>query len=243
MDRDKIAAIAATITCSNVMHAKSVGDLNGWCERLAARVRNLTRTEATTGAGEVERLREAARWLVDRASHHGSHAAIDQDHIDALRDAVNDYDAALAQPVQPKTIESGHSDTHGDAMEMFAHMNCPACGGSGHIDDTARPVQDAGGVIHDDVKCVTDFEHAFVEHSALDSLLKSGWHDGLALAFRAHRLALDQLGQDEALLDALHDAIRRPMGVVPDSAVPFYDQARADAAESRRAFSRERGDA
>jgi hypothetical protein len=49
---------------------------------------------------------------------------------------------ALAQPVQSKTIESGHSDTHGEAMEMFAHLNCPACGGSGHIDDTARPVQD-----------------------------------------------------------------------------------------------------
>jgi hypothetical protein len=32
----------------------------------------------------------------------------------------------------------------------------------------------------------------------------------------------------ERLLTALHDAIRRPMGVVPDSAVEFYDAKRAD---------------
>ena len=36
------------------------------------------------------------------------------------------------------------------------------------------------------------------------------------------------------LITALHDAIRRPMGVVPDSAQPWYDVALADEAESRR---------
>ena len=36
------------------------------------------------------------------------------------------------------------------------------------------------------------------------------------------------------LTTALHDAIRRPMGVVPDSALRFYDQKEADKAEERR---------
>ena len=34
-----------------------------------------------------------------------------------------------------KRIEDGHADTEGEAAERFAHLNCPACGGSGHIDD------------------------------------------------------------------------------------------------------------
>lgn len=33
---------------------------------------------------------------------------------------------------------------------------------------------------------------------------------------------------------ALHDAIRRPLGVTPDSALEFYDQRMADEAEARR---------
>ena len=33
---------------------------------------------------------------------------------------------------------------------------------------------------------------------------------------------------------ALHDAIRRPMGIVPDSAVEFYSQEEAEKAEVRR---------
>lgn len=37
---------------------------------------------------------------------------------------------------------------------------------------------------------------------------------------------------------ALHDAIRRPMGVVPASADPFYQQDKADAAEARRVAGR-----
>ena len=36
------------------------------------------------------------------------------------------------------------------------------------------------------------------------------------------------------LTTALHDAIRRPMGVIPDSALKFYDQKEADKAEERR---------
>ena len=41
-----------------------------------------------------------------------------------------------------RSAGAGHSDTHGEAMEMFAHLNCPACGGSGHIDDVT--VEEAG---------------------------------------------------------------------------------------------------
>ena len=33
---------------------------------------------------------------------------------------------------------------------------------------------------------------------------------------------------------ALHDAIRRPMGVIPESAVDFYDREKAERAEDRR---------
>lgn len=43
----------------------------------------------------VNALREAAHDLVSTASHHGSHAAIDQDKIDCLRDAVSDFDDVL----------------------------------------------------------------------------------------------------------------------------------------------------
>jgi hypothetical protein len=49
----------------------------------------------TREAELVAALREAAHDLVSTASHHGSHAAIDQEKIDCLRDAVGNYDAAL----------------------------------------------------------------------------------------------------------------------------------------------------
>lgn len=42
--------------------------------------------------------------------------------------------------------------------------------------------------------------------------------------------------ENEALRIALHDAIRRPMGVVPASADPFYSPAMADEAEAIRAL-------
>lgn len=44
----------------------------------------------------------------------------------------------LAQSVDPV---AGHANTERDAIELFAHLNCPSCGGSGHIDDvTVDPV-------------------------------------------------------------------------------------------------------
>ena len=46
---------------------------------------------------------------------------------------------------------------------------------------------------------------------------------------------IDQLeAEREHMLTAIHDAIRRPLGVVPDSAVPFFEPRRADEAELRR---------
>lgn len=45
-----------------------------------------------------------------------------------------------------------------------------------------------------------------------------------------------------ALREALHDAIRRPMGVVPASAEPFYSVDEAEAAEARRIALKENPD-
>lgn len=45
-----------------------------------------------------------------------------------------------------------------------------------------------------------------------------------------------------ALREALHDAIRRPMGVVPASAEPFYSVDEAEAAEARRIALKENHD-
>ena len=54
---------------------------------------------------------------------------------DRYRDIVPLY--ATPQPTETpiKRIEDGHADTEGEAAERFAHLNCPTCGGSGHIDD------------------------------------------------------------------------------------------------------------
>lgn len=46
---------------------------------------------------------------------------------------------------------------------------------------------------------------------------------------------IDKLEEKERrLLVALHDAIRRPMGVVPESADEFYSQAMSEEAERNR---------
>lgn len=48
------------------------------------------------------------------------------------------------------------------------------------------------------------------------------------------QLAGDRWRENARLRIALHDAIRRPLGVMPDSALEFYDQRMADEAEQRR---------
>ena len=53
-------------------------------------------------------------------------------------------------------------------------------------------------------------------------------------AFQAERFA--------CLLIAFHDAIRRPLGVTPDSGAEFYDPRMADEAEARRAGPEGRGE-
>lgn len=40
--------------------------------------------------------------------------------------------------------------------------------------------------------------------------------------------------ENDEILTALHDAIRRPLGIVPESAIPFVSGEELDAAESRR---------
>lgn len=43
---------------------------------------------------------------------------------------------ATTPPASGVTVpEGGHANTEADAIAMFDHLNCPACGGSGHVDD------------------------------------------------------------------------------------------------------------
>lgn len=58
----------------------------------------------------------------------------------------------------------------------------------------------------------------------LNILIPQG-DDGFAKPCPMRELLAEPIG-DEALLTALHDAIQRPMGVVPDSAVDFYNPLR-----------------
>lgn len=53
---------------------------------------------------------------------------------------------------------------------------------------------------------------------------------------------VDSFPMLDEVREALHDAIRRPMGVVPASAEPFYSVAEAEAAEARRIALKENPD-
>ncbi len=54
-------------------------------------------------------------------------------------------------------------------------------------------------------------------------------------AANEHLAALAEAeGRVKAITIAMHDAIRRPMGQVPESADPFYSPAMAEQAEARR---------
>ncbi len=50
----------------------------------------------------------------------------------------------------------------------------------------------------------------------------------------AARRVRDAAAENARLRIALHDAVRRPLGVTPDSAAEFYDPRMADEAEARR---------
>ena len=50
-------------------------------------------------------------------------------------DAITAIKEALAQPV------SSHGNAEDLYIEMNKHLNCPHCGGSGHVDDVAQPEQ------------------------------------------------------------------------------------------------------
>lgn len=66
--------------------------------------------------------------------------------LTALGLGVVGYDDAVASGIIVRLAQSvdpvaGHISTERDAIELAAHLNCPACGGSGHVDDvTVDPV-------------------------------------------------------------------------------------------------------
>ena len=78
---------------------------------------------------------------------------------------------------------------------------------------------------------------ALTEQIVLEAL-----RTGQLVAVQADDATVDRVkAENEALLIALHDAIRRPMGVVPASADQFYSPAMADQAEAIRALKSRKG--
>ena len=63
-----------------------------------------------------------------------------------------------------------------------------------------------------------------------------GYYGRASLSIEAAAEITRLRAEHDALLIALHDAIRRPMGVVPASADQFYSPAMADEAEAIRAL-------
>ena len=70
-----------------------------------------------------------------------------RDIVDQLADALRktsrrafmaEERARAAEAANVQWERGGHADTEGEAMAMFEHLNCPTCGGSGHIDDADR---------------------------------------------------------------------------------------------------------
>ena len=76
---------------------------------------------------------------------------------------------------------------------------------------------------------------------AITVMLGDQWEEVRALRVRA-TVAEATLREREAEIEklkiAFHDAIRRPLGVTPDSGAEFYDPRMADEAEARRAEAR-----
>lgn len=61
------------------------------------------------------------------------------------------------------------------------------------------------------------------------------YHQCIGCELEAYDREVGKLNEKvDALRVALHDAIRRPMGVIPTSAEPFYDHEDAIKAEERR---------
>ena len=76
-----------------------------------------------------------------------------------------------------------------------------------------------------------DFERLLLKNSQLRAAIKR-YKEDLDLAVHANDHLVSagfSLGQEnEKLKTAFHDAIRRPMGTVPDSGSEFYDPSRYD---------------
>ncbi|QIB36833.1 hypothetical protein G3A56_01490 [Rhizobium oryzihabitans] len=110
----------------------------------------------------VKALRDNARFLVDRVSHHGSIAVVDQDLIDGLRDAVNEFDALSAQVQDDWTV----SDTEcaSEILLLLGIGSDPSKEPGAdwrrdkvakiirrHIDDRSAQVQDVAGCLPEEV--------------------------------------------------------------------------------------------
>ena len=107
----------------------------------------------------------------DRLTDSGEGLAYWQGYDDGKR-------AALATPKPPVDAgamrEGGHSDTEGEAMAMFAHLNCPLCAGSGHVEDAEA----LGGYIIALLSALDDYESdmpASVEDAAGDLATAIQW--------------------------------------------------------------------
>lgn len=73
-------------------------------------------------------------------------------------------------------------------------------------------------------------------NAAFVAALVAAYRTGQLVAVQADDAIERVKAENEALLIALHDAIRRPMGVVPASADQFYSPVMADQAEAIRAL-------
>lgn len=96
---DELRAVARAMELVDFRAREPDLDLNpSACRAIVKDAIAALQTDATqTREAElVAALRDAAHDLVSTASHHGSHAAIDQDKINCLRDTVGDFDAALS---------------------------------------------------------------------------------------------------------------------------------------------------
>lgn len=72
-------------------------------------------------------------WMQRNSNRSDPKAFINSDSAyfaSELADAIAIAIHAASQP------QGGHADTEGDMLALDAHLNCPACGGSGHVDDT-----------------------------------------------------------------------------------------------------------
>ncbi|MGE4194685.1 MAG: hypothetical protein AB7E51_14965 [Pseudodesulfovibrio sp.] len=108
--------------------------------------------------------------------------------------------------------------SNGTEGEMWEEDNCCKC----ILGQESCPVYLAQ--LHGNYDQMVDGEQKGLVAEILNILIPTR-EDGFADNCRL-RLLMAKPNDNEALLTALHDAIQRPMGVVPDSAMDFYNPLR-----------------